>query len=152
MDDRNYRNNLVALLIAIAMAVAFGLLTSCKTKYVAVPETHTEYITKTDTLRLISRDSVRLLDSVFVERWTQGDTVYITKDRWRVHERTRTDTVYKARTDTILRSDTVTVVRPVEAQLTKAQRRLITIGKYACGVGVAIILLASAIWWYRRKI
>lgn len=141
-----------AILTGITIGLMLCMLTSCRTKYVAVPETHTEYITKTDTLRLISRDSIRVLDSVLVERWTRGDTVYVTKDRWHVLAHERVDTVLRIRADTLLRTDTITVIKPMAAELTKSQRRLIGIGKLACGTGIAIILLASAIWWYRRKI
>lgn len=152
MDDRDYRNDLVALLIAIMVTVAFGLLTSCKTKYVAVPETHTEYVTRTDTFSLIKTDSVILHDSVWVSQAVHGDTVYLTKEIYKYGTRLRDRYTYKTRTDTLLKTDTIAVIKPVVAELTKSQQRLITIGKLACGIGIALILGFGVVWWYRNKI
>ena len=47
-------------------------LVSCRTKYVSVPEYHTEYKVRTDSF--IKRDSVWVHDSVSV--WMKGDTVF----------------------------------------------------------------------------
>ena len=64
----------------IAIMVLAGLtLGSCKTKYVSVPEIHTEYITRVDTT--VRMDSVYLRDSVYVER--KGDTLYVNKTLYR---------------------------------------------------------------------
>lgn len=136
----------------VLLCFLLSLLTGCKTKEVLVPTVRKEYITKTDTLRLVSRDSVRVLDSVWVERWTAGDTVFVTKDRWHVLAHERVDTVLRIRADTLLRTDTITVIRPVAAELTKSQRRLIGIGKLACGVGIALAVGFGAVWWYRNEV
>ena len=47
-------------------------LVSCRTKYVSVPEYHTEYKVRTDSF--VKRDSVWVHDSVSV--WMKGDTVF----------------------------------------------------------------------------
>lgn len=152
--NNNYRNDIVFLLMAVAVTILLGLLTSCRTKYVSVPQVSKEYITKTDTVQLIRTDSILLHDSVWVSQYVQGDTVYLAKEVYKTGIRWRDRYVYKTHTDTLIRTDTIGVPYPVEATLTKSQQRYINIGKYACGVGigVVIILLASAIWWYRRKV
>ena len=71
--------------------MAFVLLfTSCKTKeYVQVPvETvRTEY--------KVHKDSIYLHDSINVYTETKGDTVYITKLKYKIKETFKTDTVLK---------------------------------------------------------
>lgn len=155
-EDEDFKNNVVTLILAVAVTLLFALLMSgCKTKVVTVPEVHTEYVARTDTMRLMELDSVLLRDSIFVDRWVSGDTVYQVKEVYRQGVRWRDRVVYRSATDTLLRVDTVSVVpAPVAAELTKSQRRYITIGKWACGVGVAVVaaLIAVAVWWYRRKV
>lgn len=71
-------------------------------------------VNKTDTLYKASQriDSFRIHDSVYVETYTMGDTVYKTRVEWRWRDRIscRTDTVYK----TEVRCDSVLVQVPVE--------------------------------------
>lgn len=78
-----------ALLAWLLLAMAF-LTTSCK---VCEPIVKTEY---RDSVRTeYRRDSVRLVDSVFVDRWRQGDTVFVTKmrDRYLYRDVLHTDTI-----------------------------------------------------------
>lgn len=155
-EDEDFKNNVVTLILAVAVTLLFALLMSgCKTKVVAVPEVHTEYVTRTDTMRLMELDGVLLRDSIFVDRWVSGDTVYQVKEVYKQGVRWRDRVVYRSATDTLLRVDTVgTVPAPVTAELTKSQRRYITIGKWACGVGLAVVaaLIGVGVWWYRRKV
>lgn len=152
--NNNYRNDIVFLLMAVAVTILLGLLTSCRTKYVSVPQVSKEYITKTDTVQLIRTDSILLHDSVWVSRWVAGDTVYTTKEVYKTGIQWRDRYVYKTHTDTLVRTDTIGVPYPVEATLTKSQQRYITIGKYACGVGIGLVVMAAVlgVWWYRRKL
>lgn len=152
--NNNFKNDLLFLLAVVATVILMGLLTSCRTKYVTVPEVHTEYLSRTDTVQLIRTDSVLLHDSVWVSQVVRGDTVYLTKEVYKYGTRWRDRITYKTHTDTLLRVDSVSVPYPIKAELTKSQQRYITIGKWACGVGVGvvIILLTSAIWWYRKKV
>lgn len=70
------------------------LFVSCKT----VQNTASLITTKTDTcyINKVQRDSVFITDSVFVNRYIKGDTVFVYKDRWRVQyiEKTHRDTIY----------------------------------------------------------
>lgn len=68
------------------------LLAGCRTaRHIPVQTTRTDsvYIDR------LLRDSVWVKDSVWVERWHSGDTVYVTKEavRYKYRDRWRTDTV-----------------------------------------------------------
>jgi len=86
------------------------LLAGCRTKYVAVP---TVQIRDSVVTRL-QRDSVVLRDSVFLNTYTRGDTVfrdrvrtkYLYRDRWRVD------------TFAVVKRDTVTLVYQTETTST----------------------------------
>ena len=80
-------------------------LTGCKTvKFVPVPEYHTLYKTRVDTVQ--RWDSVYFRDSVLIA--TKGDTVYLTKTHWR--ERFRN--VCHTKLDTIMQRDSIRVPYP----------------------------------------
>lgn len=136
---------------ALVACLVLTLLFGCRSKEVVVPMVSREYIVKTDTLRLVSRDSVRVLDSVFVSQVVRGDTVFVTRERWRVSDHGWVDTLLRVRVDTVVRTDTVTVVRTVEADLTSAQKRLLGVGRLAlAAVGAGVV--GAGFWlWLRRK-
>lgn len=98
------RKGFVIIIIGL---LATLLVAGCtQTRYVTVPEYHTEYVVRTDSVLL--HDSVHVKDSVILYR--QGDTVYretyrdrlMWRDRWRVH------------TDTVSVRDSIRVEVPVE--------------------------------------
>lgn len=110
-------------------------MSSCRTKYVSVPECHTEYVVKCDTTLL--QDSVYIHDSVCMV--SHGDTIevakYLFRDRYKY--------IYKNTNDTILVSDTVKV--PSQAkQLSKTEKRYITFGKIAYRCMLALLIAALA--------
>lgn len=114
----------------------------CKTKYVSVPEYHTEYIVKSDTFAKL--DSVYLRDSVYI--YHSGDTVVIN----RVAYRDRYHNIYKVRLDTIIRRDSIPY--PVERTLTASEQRLMTLGRFFIAflflvIGIAVLLF----FWYHNK-
>lgn len=151
IDTDKLMNVLKGILWGIIACALMSLLVGCRTKYIEVPMTHTEYVSRTDTLRMATRDSVLVRDSIYVSRWTEGDTVYVTKDRWRVRERLLRDTLYRVRTDTVMRADTITVIKPAATEVSKSQRRLEDIGRYAFAAVITSVAWL-AVWWYRRKI
>ena len=109
-------------------------LTGCKTvKFVPVPEYHTLYKTRVDTVQ--RWDSVYFRDSVFTA--TKGDTVYLTKTHWRE----RFKNVYHIKADTIMQCDSIRVPYPVEKPLTKWQRWKMDLGGWAMGVAVVLVIL-----------
>jgi hypothetical protein len=84
------------------------------------------------------------MDSVWVEKWTQGDTVYVVKDRWKTEwrERLKTDTVYIAKHDTV-------VVKPkanTEGDLSWWQQAKMRVG------ALVIFLMAVAVVWGIYKV
>ena len=122
--------------------VAVLLLQGCRTPAPTIVErvrTDTAYVSK------IQRDSVWLHDSVMVERWLRGDTVFEFRDRWHVKyvERLRTDTVYRARVDSV--PVPYEVEKLVERQLTWWQRLRLGIGS-----AVLIGLVGFVAWRLRR--
>lgn len=118
----------------LAILLGFLCLTGCKSvKYVAVPEYHTLYKTRVDTVQ--RWDSVYFRDSVYVA--AKGDTVFLTKTQWR--ERFRN--VYRVKTDTIMQRDSIRVAYPVERSLTKWQRWKMDVGGWAMGVVVVLAIL-----------
>lgn len=122
----------------------FMSLTGCKTvKFVPVPEYHTFYKTKVDTVQRL--DSVYFHDSVFIA--AKGDTVYLTKTHWR--ERFRN--VYHAKTDTVMQLDSIRVPYPVEKQLTKWQRWKMDAGGWAMGV-VAVLVILFVVRLFNKRI
>lgn len=71
-------------------------LVSCRTKYVSVPEYHTEYKVRTDSF--IKRDSVWMHDSVSV--WMKGDTVFKEKLKKVYNDHY----IYTNKTDTVMKT------------------------------------------------
>lgn len=139
----NYRIWGRAIILLIVGLVVLAL-SGCKTKYVTVPEYHTEYIVRSDTVASV--DSVLLHDSVFV--YHSGDTVIINKvvyrDRWR--------NVYKVRIDTLLRRDSVYVPTPTAQTLSKTDWRLAAIGILATAVVFLVVgFFVATFFWYRNK-
>lgn len=124
----------------ITLVIVVLSLTGCKTKYVSVPEYHTEQVTKTDTL--LRQDSIYLRDSVFV--LVKGDTVFINKTVYKYRDKI----LLKIKSDTIIKHDSIPV--PIVRELTKNEQRLISIGKYSIIVIITLIVIL-VIYWYRNK-
>lgn len=87
------------------------LLVGCKTKYVTVEKVSTK-----DSTNIMWRlDSIYMHDSIFVNIFTMGDTVYNTKTvtKYRYRDRQTHDTVVVERHDTIVQPVPVEVVKTV---------------------------------------
>ena len=132
---------IATVLFWIVFLVFVFCFSSCKTKYVSVPEYHTEYITKTDSFT--QRDSIFVKDSIYM--WMQGDTIYkekfsiIYKDKWRD----------RYLCDTVIKTDSVRVPYPVEKQLTKWQQIKLDIGEWVM-VALALALIALVVIIVRK--
>ena len=94
---------IVGFLIAICIALVIISLGSCKS--VQEQSEKVVYVNRTDTVR----QKVVEKDSVWVDRWREGDTVYVIKtaERVRWRDRWHTDTCYVSKTDTIFGIKTV---------------------------------------------
>lgn len=140
-DCRIWDRAIALLIVGLVVLVLSG----CKTKYVSVPEYHTEYIVRSDTFAKV--DSVLLHDSVFV--YHNGDTVIVNRvayrDRWR--------NIYKVKLDTIYRKDSVYVSTPTVQTLSKTDWRLITISVLIAAVTFLVIgfFIATFFWYHNKK-
>ena len=130
-------------LVGMVMLLLLAMLTSCKTRYVTVPEYHKEYINRTDTF--LRSDTLFRLDSVVIRQ--QGDTTVIEKIRWQ----NRFVNVYKVKTDTIIKTDSIRVPYPVEKKLSKWQQLRLDFGGWAMGL-IVIVIFFVVVWLVRRKV
>ena len=135
---------LVSIVCAVILALLIcALFNSCTTtKYVPVPEYHT------DTVRITkhTRDSIYLSDSIYVNDFVRDDTVYKTIERWRTKyiERTTHDTLYQSKVDSI--PCPVEVIKEVPAKLTWWQQTRLHI--------INVLMMFGIIWlivWIGRK-
>lgn len=118
------------------------LLAGCKTtKYVSVPSVSVDSVYVDRWLR----DSVYLHDSVFVNHYSKGDTVYVDKviTKYKYKDRWRYDTV------AVVRSDSVQVPYPVEKQLTKWEE--FKHGFQWFFIGVVIAAVSWVVVWLMKK-
>ena len=107
---------MVAFIVMLIVGLLLcAMLSGCTTtKYVTVPEYHTDTLIQTK----VQKDSIWLHDSIYVHEWTKGDTIFVESRKWltkyvdhEVH-----DTTYVSKTDSI--PYPVEVTKEVPAQLT----------------------------------
>jgi len=128
----------------IMSCILISLLSGCKSvQYVPLETVRTDsvYIDR------YQHDSIYQRDSVFVNRWTAGDTVYQDKVVWKYVYRDKV--VYD--TVAILRSDSVRVPYPVERRLTKWEQVRLNVGGWAIGAVIIFILIVVGIIVYKLK-
>lgn len=129
------RNAILWLLLAVVLVATCSCTT---TKYVPVETIKTE----TERVVDIQRDSIYVLDSVFVRE--AHDTTYITKWRKEYKEALRVDTF------NVERVDTLNTIVEVEKKLTKIQQLKMDVG---AGVMYAVpILIAVGLFVLYRKL
>ena len=123
------------------------VMTSCTTQKPVVLE---RVINKTDTLYKTNyiADTFRVHDSIYVESYAVGDTIYKTKNvyKWRDRVRVKTDTIYKS----ILRADSIPVPVPVEHKATWWERTQMFVGLFTIGA-VVLVVLSLLLWLIHRK-
>lgn len=123
--------------------ILISILTGCRSvQYVPVETVRTDsvYIDR------YQHDSIYQRDSVFVNRWTAGDTVYQDKVVWKYvyRDKVKYDTV------AILRSDTVRVPYPVERRLTKWEQVRLNVGGWV--IALVVITILVVVGWAIYKI
>lgn len=127
----------------IMACILISILTGCKSVQFVPVET-----VKTDSVYIdrFQRDSIYQRDSVFVNRWTAGDTVYQDKVVWKYvyRDKVKYDTV------SVLRSDTVRVPYPVERRLTKWEQVRLNVGGWV--VALVVITILVVVGWVIYKI
>ena len=127
----------------LLICTLISLLSGCKSvQYVPVETVRTDsvYIDR------FQRDSIYQRDSVYVNRWTAGDTVYQDKVVWKYVYRDKV--VYD--TVAILRSDTVRVPYPVERRLTKWEQVRLNVGGWV--IALVVITILVVVGWAIYKI
>lgn len=93
------------------------------------------------------RDSIYQRDSVFVNRWTAGDTIYQDKVVWKYVYRD----MVKYDTVATLRSDTINVPYPVECKLSKWEQLKLNVGGWAISIIIIIVLIVMGCMVYKLK-
>ena len=131
-EEKVYKGCFWAFLMFVVL-MAIILLSSCSPKVIYVPEYHTEYITKTDSV--VKIDSVHVKDSVIIKQ--AGDTIEI--DRWHTEYKDR----WRERVviDSFIKVDSVPVPYPVEKKLSKWQQAKVDWGGWAMLIVVVLIFL-----------
>lgn len=116
----------------LGIVCALLCLSGCKTKQVSVPEWHT----RDSVVLRLQRDSVYLRDSVFLNTYMKGDTVFSDRVRTRYlyRDRVRTDTVV------VHQRDSVSVAVPVERELRWYDRAARWIAVCAIGFALALVV------------
>jgi len=125
----------------LVIIICVACCTSCKTKYVTVPEYRTHYIHNTDTF--VRSDTLFVRDSVIIRM--QGDSTIVEKIKWR----DRFVNVYKMKTDTVIQTDSIRVPYPVEKPLSKWEQAKMDYGGIAIGGTVALVIFV-VVWLVKR--
>lgn len=132
------------LLLVIISSILLSSLAGCKSvQYVPVETVRTDSVFVDRYLR----DSIYQRDSVFINQWTAGDTVYQDKIVYKYiyRDKVKYDTV------AILRSDTVRVPFPVDRELSKWEQIRLDVGGWAIGVVIITILIVIGCMVYKLK-
>ena len=123
-------------------------MTSCSS--VRQPVAIEHIVFKTDTLYKtnVSVDTFRVLDSVFVNQYVKGDTIYKEKTsyKWRDKVSVRVDTLYK----TAIITDSIRMPIPVVRELSAWEKTSMRVGKLTIGV-VVIVAILIPLWLIHRK-
>lgn len=132
------------LLYLIIPYIILSSLAGCKSvQYVPVETVRTDSIY----VDRYQRDSIYQRDSVFVNRWTAGDTIYQDKVVWKYvyRDKVKYDTV------AILRSNTINVPYPVECKLSKWEQLKLNVGGWAISIIIIIVLIVMGCMVYKLK-
>lgn len=147
-DLRPFFRVVRAAVAGLLLCGLLSLLIGCSPKVieVPVPQVHTEYVSKTDTL--IRKDSVYFRDSVYIVQ--RGDTIYHNA----YHTIYKDKLVYNTKTDTIHKTDTVTVVQRVEVEKKVSwwKKTWNKIEDTLLIVAVVALLIAVARWRIKNKL
>lgn len=113
-DNANYRydddevkqvangcmRSIIFFIVTLVLLCLILCMVGCKsTEYIEVPVIHTDTLIQTK----VQRDSIWKHDSIFVNQWQSGDTIFQVRDRWHTKyvESIKRDTVYVSKCDTI---------------------------------------------------
>ena len=135
--------SIVFIIVTLVLLCLTLCLVGCKsTEYVEVPVIHTDTLIQTK----VQRDSIWKHDSIFVNQWQSGDTIFQVKDRWHTKyvESIKRDTVYVSKTDTVTKTITLT---KTDTLTWWQQTRL-----HLANIMLWLALLAFVIWLGKKKL
>ena len=139
---------LMRIILSLALCI---MLVGCKTTTKIVEVPIEKVVTKTDSIYItkVKVDSVIEKDSIYINTYVKGDTIYRDNyrfiSRWR--DRVKLDTIYKTRTDTIKVEKAITI--EVEKPLSWWQKVKQDVGGIA--MGILVTLLVGLIIWVLIK-
>ena len=133
--------SLIAFLFLLAAVLILGSCTT--TRYVTVPEIHTDTLIQTT----VRHDSVMSHDSIY--HMEKGDTILIEKWHTKYRERLVHDTLYQHRVDTIAKP--YPVPEYVEKKLSWWQRLRLHLGNIMLVLIGAAVLYAAARLYMKIK-
>ena len=142
-DRQDVGHLIVGIIIGLWALFLMTMCTGCTTtKYVTVPEYHTDTLIQTQ----VQKDSVWLHDSTFIRE--KGDTVLI--ERWHTQYKWRElhDTTYISKTDSVPAPYPVETIKEVPAQLTWWQQTRL----HLANILLILAALAAVIYVGKRHI
>lgn len=137
MKDKDF---IYVLIWTAVLLFLLLVLASCKTKCVSVPEVHTEYVSKKDSIYL--HDSIHVSDSIIM--YMQGDTMFKTIYLNKYVFRDR----YKYKTDTVIKTDSISY--PVERNFTRLEHIKIQYFGYILIVAIFSVV-GLVLWLFSRR-
>lgn len=144
------KDALKILLFTVGIVVALSIccfLTSCgseKLIYVPGPSVHDTVVEHS-----ILSDTVVRKDSVYVERYVKGDTVFVekSKEHYEYNGKFRVDTVYKSRTDTL----TITNVVEVEKELNSYDKVALASGRWLLPLFILLLVVGAVVAYFKLR-
>ena len=100
---------------------------------------------KTEYKERLRVDSIYKYDSIFQDRYMKGDTVFLTKEKYKYLDK------IKIVRDSVFRTDSISVPYPVEKNLSKWEKVKMDVGGWTIGVA-SCLLIILAIYIIRRFI
>lgn len=144
----------ITLILALCLT-----LVGCKTiEYVPVEKVVEKEIVKRDSIYItkVKVDSIKEVDSVFVNTYIKGDTIYQDKYKYvyRYKDKVRVDTLWVFGIDSVVvdSTKTITITKEVEKPLTWWQKLKQDIGGIAIGVAIALLLYLAYNIYRRFKV
>lgn len=109
--------------------LAFFMFGCRSTQYVPIETIKVEYKDR------VQIDSVIKYDSIFYNRYVKGDTVFLTKEKYKYLDK------IKIVRDSVFRTDSISVPYPVEKQLSKWEKIKMDTGGWAIGVASCLLII-----------
>lgn len=138
-EEQTVGDILMGFILGLIVCLLITMCSSCTTtKYVTVPEYHTDTLMINKTLH----DSIWVHDSVMVTQYQKGDTIYQESTKWHTKYVLKElhDTTYISKTDTV--PAPYPVEKEVPAQLTWWQQTRI----HLANILLYLLALCGIIW------